>query len=86
MGSCQGPVLFGADGCWRPTPPAESGPTENFSTLFLVQNKCKGDGGVGSGAGWASTLCRPQITAVLSGAQLRWVEVLLLWRICRPSK
>ena len=85
-GSCQGPVFFGTNACGTATPPAESIPTEYFSMLFLVQNKCKGDGGVGSGAGWASTFCRPQIMAALSGAQLRGVEVLLLQRICRPSK
>ena len=75
----------GTHGCGTATPPEESIPTEYFSTLFLVQNKCKG------AAGWGVAQAGPAPSADLrswqrSWAQLRGVEVLLLRRICRPSK
>lgn len=72
-GSCQGPLLYGTGGCGMATPPRVRKPVSQqniLSKLFLVQNKCK-DMGWGVVEAGPATLPRPQIMAMLSGAQLR---------------
>lgn len=73
-GSCQGLFLYGTGGCGMAPAPGARKPISQqniFSKKFLVQNKCKGDIGWGAVEAGPTTLPRPQIMAMFSGAQLR---------------
>lgn len=68
-----GLLRYGTGGCGMAIPPAARKPISQqntFPKLFLVQNKCKVMRWGAAEAGPA-TLPRPQIMAMLSGAQLR---------------
>lgn len=81
-GGCQRPLLYGTGGCGTAAPPGmrKPPPQQNtFSELFFwYKINAKAIRGRELWRWGQPPLPRPQIMATLSGAQLRWVDALLL--------